>query len=283
MTHEEARALFASAALDDLTATERAGLESHVAGCAECAQELARVTDAAHELAHAAPVAPLDPGRAARLRARLLARAAAGHTGSDAAAPRAIPAVVPLRPAARFGAARLLAAAGIVVVVAGTVYYALSEHDRADRLAARVTEFIQGDRTLQAQLDTQRVTLAARDRLIGALTGPGVRVIEVGAPSTQATGRMFWDQPTGDWTFVAHHLRQAPPGRTYQLWLVTRDQRKVSAGTFVAAAGGDAVVSARYALSPDSLAAVAVTEEPAGGSPQPTSQPFLVGAARSAR
>jgi anti-sigma-K factor RskA len=67
------------------------------------------------------------------------------------------------------------------------------------------------------------------------------------------------------------------PGREYQLWLVTPG-RKISAGTFTAGAGGTAVVQAEYALSPDSLQAVAVTEEPAGGLPQPTGEIILAGA-----
>jgi anti-sigma-K factor RskA len=53
----------------------------------------------------------------------------------------------------------------------------------------------------------------------------------------------------------------------------------VSAGTFAATANGSAVVRATYALAPDKLAAIAVTEEPEGGSKQPTTTPFLVGAA----
>ena len=90
---------------------------------------------------------------------------------------------------------------------------------------------------------------------------------------------MFWDQPTNRWTFVAYNLPPTAPGHTYQLWLVTRDQKKVSAGTFTPSDSGSAIVRATYALAPDSLAAIAVTNEPAGGSAQPTTTPFLVGAA----
>ena len=51
----------------------------------------------------------------------------------------------------------------------------------------------------------------------------------------------------------------------------------MSVGTFNTAAGGRAIVTlpAPAGLRPDLSA---VTEEPAGGSPQPTQQPFLVGA-----
>jgi len=61
------------------------------------------------------------------------------------------------------------------------------------------------------------------------------------APTTsQPSGKMFWDQITGQWTFVAHNLPRAAPNRTYQLWLITRAQRKISAGVFATSASGDA-------------------------------------------
>src|SRR5439155_1333857 len=69
----------------------------------------------------------------------------------------------------------------------------------------------------------------------------------------------------------------APSGRIYQLWAIKKGQNPVSVGTFNTAAGGRAIVTlpAPAGLRPDLSA---VTEEPAGGSPQPTQQPFLVGA-----
>jgi anti-sigma-K factor RskA len=122
--------------------------------------------------------------------------------------------------------------------------------------------------------------LAEQKSVLDALTGPGVRVIDASAASArQPYARMFWDQPTNRWTFVAYNLPAAAPGHTYQLWLVTRDQKKVSAGTFAPQPNGSAIVRATYALAPDALAAIAVTKEPVGGSAQPTTTPFLVGAA----
>jgi hypothetical protein len=45
---------------------------------------------------------------------------------------------------------------------------------------------------------------------------------------------------------------------------------KISAGTFTPLPDGSAQVQATYSLARDSLRAIAVTEEPAGGVPQPT-------------
>jgi anti-sigma-K factor RskA len=52
----------------------------------------------------------------------------------------------------------------------------------------------------------------------------------------------------------------------------------VSAGTFRPGPAGSAQVSARYDLPPDSLRAIAVTEEPAGGVPAPTGEVVVSGA-----
>jgi hypothetical protein len=51
---------------------------------------------------------------------------------------------------------------------------------------------------------------------------------------------------------------------------------KISAGTFTPD-NGEAMVRATFALARDSLRAVAVTDEPAGGMPQPTGQYVVLG------
>ena len=109
------------------------------------------------------------------------------------------------------------------------------------------------------------------------MAGRGVRVIELASAGPRApSGRMFWNPRSGTWTFFAHGLPAVPRDRAYQLWLVTPG-RKLSAGTFTPAADGAAVVRARYDLPPDSLRAVAVTEEPTGGVPQPTGPVVIAG------
>lgn len=75
--HEELRGLLAAEALDALDGAERQELLAHLEGCAECRAELAELRDAAGAMAYAAPPARLDPARSARVRARLLVRAAA--------------------------------------------------------------------------------------------------------------------------------------------------------------------------------------------------------------
>jgi anti-sigma-K factor RskA len=79
---------------------------------------------------------------------------------------------------------------------------------------------------------------------------------------------------------TAFDLQPAPAGRTYQLWGIADGAQPVSLGTFNTGPSGQAAVA--LAFDPALRFSVsAVTEEPTGGSPQPTTQPFLVGTFRS--
>jgi len=76
----------------------------------------------------------------------------------------------------------------------------------------------------------------------------------------------------------ASKLKPAPAGRTYQLWFI-RDGKPVPSVTFNVAPAGDALVSDVTVPTGGEISAAAITEEPAGGSQQPTTPILLVGAA----
>ncbi len=280
MTHDDTREMLAALALDALSPEEREAARAHVAGCAECQRELAALENAAGALAYAVPYAPLDAARCNPMRERLVARAGA-ERGERAVRPAALPDadVSPLRrvetPVGRRRGVRWLARAAIVVVGVGLLAYALGERSRANRLAETLARVNLEQRALRASLDSNT-------RMIDQLVGPAVQVVELtSSGERRPSGRMFWDQASDAWTFVAHDLPPLPAGRTYQLWLIDAAEQRISAGTFAPGSNGDALVRAQYRLSPDSLRMVAVTEEPEGGVPQPTGSPVLTGSARA--
>jgi hypothetical protein len=292
MSHDEAFAELEAAALDSLSSAERRSVLAHAADCPVCAPALAELRGTVGLLGWGAPAAPLEAERAAALRARLVARAAGGRESATSTAPAPEPARVEdaaVRGAPGSATARAhgrwrgewagwLAAAGIALAAAAGM---LRARDERDTLRASLSE---ARRAGAADAAALRASVAERDRLLARLTGPGVRVVELSAGGAKpavarlASARMFWDRASGSWTMFVHDLTPPPAGRTYQLWLVT-PQAKIPAGTFTPSATGDALVRATYALDPHALKAIAVTEEPAGGVPQPTGRVVIAGAA----
>ena len=239
--HQGYRELAAPYALDALAAAERTAFEEHLAECAACRADVQAFREAAAALALAAPAAAPPPG----LRERVLREARRGR---------------PL--AGRRTAWPWLAAAAVVVAVAASYGY-------------------WRERTARDEMSTVLVAMRARldsaDRLVGAILDSTVGTADLAATGKAPTMRLYWNRARGLVVLAAFDLPPAPSGRTYQLWAIKKGQSPVSLGTFNTAAGGRAVVTLRApaGLKPDLSA---VTEEPAGGSPQPTQQPFLVGA-----
>jgi len=291
MTHDAAREALEALALDALDASERDAVMAHVAICATCQSELAALEHTAGEIALApAPIA-MPPAQRERIRARLVARAAADRGASAAPVLRvespsverpSAPGrsdVIPIdiaRSARRGGSAALwMAMAASVVAVLGIGGFLRARGER-DSLRVAVQEAAAQRGANKTAMDSLRASLEDKDRMIANLTGANVAVMSLAsAGPASPTGRMFWDQAHDAWTFVAHGVPMPKAGRTYQLWLVT-PTAKISAGTFTPKPNGEVMMRATYALAKDSLAAVAVTDEPGAGSPQPTTAPFLV-------
>jgi anti-sigma-K factor RskA len=275
MTHETAREALEALALDALDASERDAIMTHMAGCGTCQAELAALENTVGELAFAARPLAMGPGQRDRIRSRLVARAAADHGVTRTADVVPIRAAPPSPVRRRVNGSTWLAMAASVVAILGIGGYLRARQER-DALRQTLQTAAAERGASAARVDSLRASLADRDQMIANLTGPSVAVMTLASAGPQSpTGRMFWDQAHDAWTFVAHHVPSPKPGRTYQLWLVT-PTAKISAGTFAPSANGDVMVRATYALARDSLAAVAVTDEPESGSPQPTTEPFLV-------
>jgi hypothetical protein len=284
LSHEEAFAALDAAALDALDSTEREAVLAHADGCESCRLELEALRATAAQLAFASHASGPVPGSRERIRARLTARAAADAKvrGLSVAADstpdlstREYRAIRTRINVLAWRRAEWLAVAASVLLIVGVGVMASVLRDRENLREALVGATASTQQS-QRSSDSLRALVMYKDSLIAGITGRDVAMVQLTSSAARApNAMMFWDHSRNGWTLIAHNLPMPRAGRTYQLWLVT-PTAKISAGTFIPD-NGEAMVRATYALARDSLRAVAVTDEPAGGMPQPTGQFVVIG------
>ena len=261
-------------ALGALDENERVSFEEHLASCDICAAEVRELKDVAALLATAAPsVTP-----PARLRDRILSDARAVRPIATATA-TATPSETSTSPRARDMARGApagrrwstlvpwLAAAAAVVVA---VY--LGQQSRSERSARASAE--QALASARLTLDSTGSALARRDSLIALLVSPDVQAVSVSGSGPAPSAKYFFDRRARRIVIVASSLPPAAQGRTYQLWGIESGKPPVSLGTFNTDSSGHALASVAVPAGLR-IAVTAVTDEPSGGSPQPTTTPFL--------
>lgn len=126
----------------------------------------------------------------------------------------------------------------------------------------------------QLRLSTQQQLVAEQQQLISVLNAPDVQVSAGQGNGGRAT---FVHSATGD-ALVAQ-LPQLQRGRTYQLWLI-KDQNTPPSGvgTFaVDSSGHGTLVLTGVQQTIASASVFAITDEPLGGSPAPTTDVLVSG------
>jgi len=88
-------------------------------------------------------------------------------------------------------------------------------------------------------------------------------------------GRVFVNKDRGV-LLIASHLPALAAGKTLELWTIPKGGTPKPAGVFKPDSDGRAVFLSKGAVEMASLGAVAVTVEPEGGSPAPTTTPIFV-------
>jgi anti-sigma-K factor RskA len=254
------RELLEAYALGALDAPERAALEAHLAtGCHDCAKALAEARRLVSQLAYLAPeAAPSD-----MLKGRLLqtVRAEAQAAKQSAAPKSAIPFWMWAGVAALF-----------VIAIYSTWNAQRLQRDIQDT-NQRAAAILQQRRDLEAQLEATKraatiVTDPASVKIPLASTDPQT-------PPLEAT----WHSQLG--IVLTGQKTPVPSGNhVLQLWLIPKAPggKPIPSLTIRPDAGGKFVLL--VANPPELMAqtkALAITEEPEGGSPQPTTAPRWVG------
>jgi len=229
-------------ALGALTAEERAAFEAHLADCAVCRADVQALGEVSGLLAHAAAAATPRPA----LRERILREARA---------------VRPLAAGGR-GLPWLAVAAAVVLAIAAGVAYLKERGNR---------------QVLERAVAVARDSLAAQQQLVATLLAPDMNTAVLASKGRPPTARVFWNPSRHRVVMAVFDLPPAPAGRIYQLWAIQTGKAPVSLGIFNTAPDGRLTTSLDVPPALVAFDVTAVTEEPAGGSPQPTQQPFLVG------
>ncbi|MCG8467876.1 MAG: anti-sigma factor [Gemmatimonadetes bacterium] len=116
-----------------------------------------------------------------------------------------------------------------------------------------------------------------RDSMLSAFVGKNARTATLTSSAGDAIVRLFWNRADEILLLAAFDLPGAAEGRTYQLWGRAEGHDPVGLMTFDT--GSDASAFVLRPVSGDRwFEESTVSDEPAGGSSEPTTEPLLVGA-----
>jgi anti-sigma-K factor RskA len=232
--------------------TEAVGaVTEHLSTCDRCRAQLAAYEAVLGQLAQAVPQQepPLE------LRSRLLAEAVEGSM-LTASAPE--PLHPPRRPTLRPRWAFLLTAANVVLCL-GVGWWTW----HVQREAALVHQRWQ---------DVQRY-LALQRQAFTLITAPEVRPVVLRSPKaeSQARGVLLLKPEEPHAVLIVQDLPPLAQDRAYQLWLGFGDRQRDDGGVFRVDEQGFGVIPVTAPRPFTAYQRVGITEEPAGGSPGPTS------------
>jgi anti-sigma-K factor RskA len=259
--HDQFRELIEAYALGSLDQAERAALEAHLASsCSECAAALAEARWLVTQLVYLAP--SVEPSE--MLRARLLQKVRAESAAATA-------------PAAAVLAKTLIPLwmwAGVAALLLVTAYSTWNAKQMGDKVAALNTQV--SNAVEEREHLRQELTAVKHEAII--LTDPDSKKFMIW-PSDKQMPKLeaAWHPDMGIYV-TGQKVPMPGKNRVLQLWLISKSGKPMPSRTFWPDSKGK--VDLMVDDPPEVLAqtkALAVTEEPMGGSPQPTSTPMWVG------
>jgi hypothetical protein len=122
-----------------------------------------------------------------------------------------------------------------------------------------------------SELAAAKEKMSEATAAIRMVKSPMVKVFDISAQGGTRSGsaRIFWDKTNSFWQLYAEDLPALDPGRVYQLWFITPTS-KVSAGLLTLSPTGDVEHRVAVPSNVGLIVAGAITDEPDGGSIQPT-------------
>jgi anti-sigma-K factor RskA len=158
---------------------------------------------------------------------------------------------------------------------AGLLIFAVLTGRRAQNLEVELADVQQ--RYDQLSIEHQQILAETQTyrRVLAIVSAPGTRAVSLSAqqsPQLQA----YWNEPLG-LVLAGQNVPAPAPDRTLQLWIIPAQGNPIDAGIFRPDDTGRTLYITSPGISMAQAAALAITDEPAGGQPQPTTTPIWVG------
>jgi anti-sigma-K factor RskA len=278
---DQFREMYEAYALGALEPLERAALEAHLAtGCAECAKEVAEARWLVSQLAYLAPEASTSDMLKGRLMQTVRSETKSKSWPPVSTGATTTPSGIPY-----------WLSAGVAALLLLTLYLAWDAHRLKEELRAsnernqqneQMIASTQDERAaIQQKLVAMEEQMAKMHRETAILTDPASVKITLAAQKIQAPQMVaMWHAKYGI-VLTGQKVPMPSGNRVLQLWLIPKAPggKPMPSMTVRPDANGNFVilVSNPPAAGSDTRA-LAITEEPAGGSAAPTTTPKWVGA-----
>jgi anti-sigma-K factor RskA len=241
-------------ALGVLEGPELTELEAHLArGCDVCTPGVERARWLVSQLAFAAPE----------------------QTPSAAARAKLMQAVHPAKAPER---QRSWLPVWVWLPAAAAILFAMYTMNENRKLQQDIAQLDASLHTAQQQRQALQAEGERYARAMAIMAAPGTRRVEMKSASNMPTLSAYVHTQMGV-VIDARNVPMPAVGRTFQLWLVPKAGKgaPISMGLYMPDANGNVLTVAGPPQNVGDMAALAVTDEPNGGSPQPTSKPMWVG------
>ncbi len=258
MNCEQLALLYEEYALGVLEGEERAELETHLARAGDkCIAGVAQARWVVAQLAHAAP----DTQLPTTLRGKIMDAAMPSADMARGVVPVTKP--NPSEPKAMFPAWAWVAAALLALMTGYTIRQINNQNEQLAQLRKQMKLATMQNQALQNQLDMDRMVAMV-------MMSPDSTSLKLIPKDKNMPMVHAYLHPHMGVAITADQMPSMPAARTLQLWFVPKSGKPLSVAIFHPDATGEIALVAPVNMPRNEIAALAVTEEPAGGSPQPT-------------
>lgn len=253
---DELRDLLPAYALGALDAAELARAQQLLKECPEAQAELADYAGLSRALAgQVQPIAP-PPALRDKLMAQINEQAAQPAQVTPSAPSLT---VVPTKPKSRAWIGWAAATAALILLVISNAYWV--NQSNATRSEVELL------RAAQEEVFALTSAENLRHSTLASTTGSSDNVL----------ANLLWEDNAQTALLTTANLPALPANQTYQLWLIGEDGQPVSAGIFRIDESGIGSLIVNLPDAPQAFQAIAISQEPAGGSEQPTTNPLALG------